>query len=46
MRVIQLTIKMLTRVKSKQLYHSVLDDPWTNAVTDGEPINGPSPVHP
>ena len=42
----QLTIKMLTCVKSKQLYHSVLDDPWTKGATNGEPIIGPSPIRP
>ena len=42
----QLTIKMLTRVKSKQLYDSVLDDPWTKGATDGEPKIRPSLVRP
>ena len=31
-----LTIKMLMHVKNQQLYYSVLDDPWTNGVTNGE----------
>ena len=42
----QLTIKMLTRVKNKQLYYSVLDYPWTKGATDGEPTIVLSPVCP
>ena len=42
----QLTIKISTRVKSKQLYHSVQDDPWAKGATDGEPKIGLSPVCP
>ena len=33
----QLTIKISTRVKSKQFYHSVQDNSWTKGATDGEP---------
>ena len=42
----QLAIKISTRVKSKQFYHSVQDDAWTKGATYGEPKIGLSPVHP